>query len=974
MSGFTSPTWLPALLLLAAAAATAVMADRLAALVRLDRGLYWTRVTAWAIPLFCLGLLHAWGLRWLQEDTWRAGRHAMPDASGGLPLGPEGAYWVALCLPLVPWFLALAAAHFPRGTEPQRARWLAGAIGRRDTRTWVLAIPVPGLLVLLSAGAASLGPGPAPFPAALWAALVLTLATLVGVALSKDPPARVRTAKPQPAPPPLPDWPQAMRRQGFTVTTLASYPATAQVQTAPPPDGLAGHWPELSRQQPAPELFAAIVELLTGEHPTDGPTGDCNRLILAPEGCGQIESLALAAQIMRRRAQAATLVVVPAQASAFATTLTRWLTDAAAVDAPLPGAAPNPRAFVWVADAEALSSRLIPDLEQDRALLHRVGLIVWWDLHSYSGVLAANFWAISQRLHRLTSRHGRRDLRHLAFVRAAHTPDARFIRFLSESLPQRFPPETQVVIPTRLSQPLSLHLLEPTGDASAGAETRPPVTEAVLGAARASVAAGWPTYAVIPEHLDHDEVGAFLQQALGGRPLRACLEADTATAGAEIREVGAAQVLSLALILAAGGRAVPGLRLRHAGLCLAFGNPYVGYALRRLMQDPAALFRRSRTLVATGPQPGVVQRHLLLALNELPEVTSGLMASFHHEGSEIQRVLRQLASKGLIDRSDVRHLKDGRLVAELEFRGRITRDRPRPLDTVGTDLVAVIDPAAGAGEPRLLSLDPERITIRAYPQRVFVHAGRRYRVQPWGSVPAVLDAQGGDGEGLGTGILCRREQAPVLTWRVFAPRLNRLEVVPGRQRIAFGRLPLARSLVTLDYQEDISGYLEYARDPVSGTWTAGQGGTYNPISSLPMHTQGLFLEIEAKRLRDFPSGLNSLAQALRHSLPVHVGVAEDDVAIVACEGGLLAGLPAWGLLFVDLYPGGIGLAEAIEEDQGLVEQLLADTRAWLSACTCAHTDGCPECLRSPLGRAHGGLSAQPPYSSEALGILAAILD
>jgi len=972
MSGFTLPTWLPALLLLAAAATIAVIADRLAALARLDRGLYWTRVTAWTIPLFTLGLLHAWWLKWLRDDLWRTGRHAMPDASGGLAFGPEGAYWIALCLPLVPWLLALTVAHFPRGTEPQHARWLAGAIGRRDTRTWVLVIPVLALLVPLLAGAASLGPASAPYPAALWSALALTLATLVGVALSKDPPARVRTPKPQPAPPPpLPDWPDAMRRQGFTVTTLASYPATAQIQTAPPPGGLAGHWPELSRHQPTPELFAAIEEFL---NTADGTAGACNRLILAPEDCGQIESLALAAQIVRRRAQATTLVLVPAAATAFATTLTGWLADAAAVDAPCPGAAPHPRAFVWVTDAEALSSRLIPKLEQDRALLHRVGLIVFWDLHSYSGVPAANFWAISQRLHRLTSRHGRRDLRHLAFVRAAHTPDARFIPFLGESLPQRFPPETQVVIPPRLALPLSLHLLEPTTAASAGAETRPPVTEAVLGAARASVTAGWPTYAVIPEHLDHDEAGAFLQQTVAGRPLRACLEADNATAGAEIREVGAAEVLSLALILAAGGRAVPGLRSRHAGLCLAFGNPYVGYALRRLMEDPAALFRRSRTLVATGPQPGVVQRHLLLALNELPEVTSGLMASFHHEGSEIQRVLRQLASKGLIDRRDVRHLKDGRLVAELEFSGRITRDFPRPLDTVGTDLVAVIDPAAGEGEPRLLSLDPERITIRAYPQRVFVHAGRRYRVQPWGSVAAVLDAQGGDGAGLGTGILCRREQAAVSTWRVFAPRLGRIAAVPGRQRIAFGHLPLARSLVTLDYQEDISGYLEYARDPVSGTWTAGQGGTYNPISSLSMHTQGLFLEIEAERLRDFPSGLNSLAQALRHSLPVHVGIAEDDIAIVACEGRLLAGRPAWGLLFVDLYPGGIGLAQAIEADQGLVEQLLADTRAWLSACPCASAEGCPACLRSPLGRAHGGLSAQPPYRGEALGILAAILD
>lgn len=964
---------LPLLLLLGAAALIALLADRIAALTRLDRGLYWTWVVAWAFPAFALGLLHAWGLQWLAEDLWRAGWHAMPDLSGGLPLGAQGAYRLGLALPLGVWLLALILAHFPRRTEPSRARWLAGAIGLRDTRTWVLAIPVPALSVVLLAGASSLGPGASPYPAALWSALALTLVTLVGVALSKDPPPPARTPEPRPTPPrPLEDWPEAMRRQGFRVTTLGTYPATAEAPAALAVSS-AVHWPELARHRPAPELFPAIADFLDGPLDAAGP-GACNRLILAPDGCGQVEALALAAQIVRRRAQAATLLLVPREAATFAAILSTWLTEAEAADAPIPGVAPNPRAFVWVVDAEALSSRLIPILEQDRALLHRVGLVVWWDLHAYSGVLAANFWAISQRLHRLTSRHGRRDLRHLAFVRAAYTPDARFIRFLAQSLPQRFPPTSQVVVPPRLTRPLEVHLLEPTAAASAGPEGRPPVTEAVLGAARASLAAGWPTQADVPGHLDRDEVGAFLQQTLGGRPLRECLAPDTATAGAEIREVGAADVLSLALILAAGGRAAPGLALRHAGLCLAFGNPYVGHALRRLKEEPEALFRRSRALVAAGPQPGIVQRHLLLALNELPEVTSGLMAAFQYEGPEIHRVLRQLASKGLIDRRDVRHLKAGRLLAELELSGRITRDRPRPLDTVGSDLIAVIDPAAGAGEPRLLSLDPERITIRAYPQRVFVHAGRRYRIALWGSVDAVLAAQGGEGEGMGTGILCRREQAPVLTWRIFMPRPRGIEAVPGRQRIAYGRLPLARTLVTLDYQEDIFGYLEYVRDPVTGAWSAGQGGTYNPIPSLPMHTRGLFLEIAAERLRDYPGGLDSLAQALRHSLPVHVGVDEDDVAIVACEGRELGGRPAWGLLFVDLYPGGIGLTEAIEEDQGLMGQLLADTRDWLAACPCAGAEGCPECLRSPLARSHGGLAVQPPRRDEALGILAAILD
>ena len=169
-----------------------------------------------------------------------------------------------------------------------------------------------------------------------------------------------------------------------------------------------------------------------------------------------------------------------------------------------------------------------------------------------------------------------------------------------------------------------------------------------------------------------------------------------------MRELGAADLRSLGLILAAAGRADPGIGQRHAALAPAFGNPYVDYCLERLAREPERLFRDGRTLVAVGPPPGVIQRHLLLALNELPETASGLLRTFRHESREIHRVLRQLDGDGLIDRRDVRHLRHGVLVAETEYHGRVTRDRHHPLDTVGNDLIPVIDPAAGDADALLL--------------------------------------------------------------------------------------------------------------------------------------------------------------------------------------------------------------------------------------------------------------------------------
>ena len=90
MNGILSLDWLPPLLVLAAGALLALIADRVAALARLDRGIYWTRVAVWSAPLPRPPILHAWLLEWLDPEAWRLGWHAMPDLVGA---GPLGAGW-----------------------------------------------------------------------------------------------------------------------------------------------------------------------------------------------------------------------------------------------------------------------------------------------------------------------------------------------------------------------------------------------------------------------------------------------------------------------------------------------------------------------------------------------------------------------------------------------------------------------------------------------------------------------------------------------------------------------------------------------------------------------------------------------------------------------------------------------------------------------------------------------------------------
>src|SRR4029077_15134962 len=100
-----------------------------------------------------------------------------------------------------------------------------------------------------------------------------------------------------------------------------------------------------------------------------------------------------------------------------------------------------------------------------------------------------------------------------------------------------------------------------------------------------------------------------------------------------------------------------------------------------------------------------------------------------------------------------------------------------------------------------------------------------------------------------------------------------------------------------------------------------------------------------------PSALASLPQTSRDLLPVHLGVEEDALEVVPLKGDVMVQKRrAYGVAIVDLYPGGIGLVDAISDDNAMLIQLFQAAEDWLENCPC-QSDGCPRCLLSPSSRA-----------------------
>lgn len=912
-----SPALLSAAVGLASLAGTllvALVADRLLARRSADRGACWVRVlvlTTWPLVLALLG---SWLLQPLAPEAWHQGWHALADL---LTPGERLPHLLALLGPLALWLLVLIVVAFIPVRTPGAGRWLAGTLGSSDSRAWlfwVAGLPLGLLMAFATPGV--LAPTVATdYPAALWSTTLAAVVTLLFIALGRADTRPRAASAPAPAPArPLPDWPDTLAAAGIGCEPLCQYPGRDPDPTPPPADlpaRLAG------RGVPA-AVFAAV-------------TGEDHRLLLTPAHCGQLEALAWHAGQQALAGNAVALVICPTEAAALRTALLPFLPDGDAAALLDTDTAPDSPAWLWLADARTLSDRLLPLFVANPALFARIGSVVWWDLHCYSGVLAANFWAITHRFDRLLTER-RQPVRQLAWVRGAPQPETQLTPFLNLCLPRRFPASAQTAIDAAPVRPLALYLLE-----AAGAGGDP-----ALAAARASLAAGWRTHLAAPAHLD----AQALAHALDSQPGTG-LEPDSASAAAYILEIDAEDVLALPDLIAQTGRALAAPSQAPArvqvGLLPAFGNPYVTSLLRRLREAPDLLARRTRRMVAAEPQPTIIARHLLLALHELPATRGALASTFREQQTGVvDATLRMLAERNQVQRREVRLLVEdqglARLTVDQEYRSVLARDRAPPLTSVGSRLVDVYDPGASV----VLRIDPERLTIDAYPFRVFTSDGQRWRVRQWESVPEII------GEGGSMRVLCQREDFPLRTWRVYSPSLTETRSLDGRTDVQILGRNLTRSLVTTTYAERLSGCLEYVQG-ADGRWQSREHLRLPAmLRGMPMPTSGLLLHIPSAVAAGHPLGLHSVAVALTHVFPVHVGVAVDAVAILAFKDQPLDDGTGWGLMIVDLYPGGIGLVPSLDEDPALLVRLLEDARDWLARCPCQSETGCEHCLQSPI--------------------------
>jgi len=924
---------LPALAVPAALAVSGVMGHWAARARRPggECGDFWARMTGRICV--CLGLpalLSGWS-QTILGSVWDRGFHLHFDVVPNPPLpgGLEVSFLVALAIPLLVWVALLAYGVAEKPGDREAGRWLAGGAGFSPSRRWILGGAVP-LLACLAIGGRDLGGGVDAYPGALWSTLAAVVAGLIGVAMSagtKAAPAAAASAEPVVAPRvDLVPWPEALRAAGVETTPITSWRSSPQ-----PRRGLSSSLAVLGERLTArgargvaPEVVEAVHSVL--EDAADGRERSC--LLVGPDDCGQVEAVALGAELLAARAGEVTLVVTPRDAGLVAAALNRWLPEARRAASVGAAGDLSGQAGVWVVDAATLSERFLRRF-RDESLVARIGLVVWWHLHEYTGVLAANMWAVSRRLDRLLRKLGRDDVRTLALIRDASAPETQLARFVRRLLPHEFRREIRVLH----HQPRDVHLHMLAGHRAyfsdgRGRQLPEPGRHPVVVAALASVAARWPTYAKRPADVTDVEWGMFERAEAAGRAVHEALADSPPAAGARLRVVGAADVLALPEVVGQGGRATPDGGQHHVGI-MAPQNPYVAHLVSKLGGSEGVGYRR---LVCAEGHESIVERHLLLALSEHEDTDSGLRDAALWNEEVLRRTLESLSHRRLLRSREVRSLgPDGRLKLDRVYKSlQGAAEDIRPLDTAGNDPIPVREVAGGKVDQGIrMMVDAERLGIKAYPGRIFMHRGRRYAVREWDSV----DEARRRGR-----VECELTDTYQLSWRERIPSVYKIEPEGSPRRFDRGGAAIVRQVANVIYEEEVRGTVLMTPNLTAGSASTRRVRFRPPIRSR-FATKALLLEI-ADAHDDV--SLHSIAQALRHALPVHVGVDDDALEVVPVRDR-----GRTGLAVVDLFPGGIGVVEAIHEDDALVLDVLLRVHGWLLGCACGKEDGCASCLRSP---------------------------
>ena len=888
-----------------------------------DTAALWARTLA-----LCGALGVTFWLHLVTERLWMAkgyGAHLLSDRASYLGNGDLD-HALAAVVPACIWAVGSLVAALFMSPDPAAGRWLVGGISYSGSRWWLAFLCGP-LILLIGISWFSLTGPPMGFPAGIWTLLWCTLWSLLSAAASAPAPEAVAELKEEPAA--RADWVEAMREKGFAFTTLGNVPAEpAAAETA------------------ANQVRESAARLFRDD-------GARAAFLLRSSDEGRQFDFVGAAIDRAALSRLRTLVITPGDAGEVCSRLQERLAEVRVGRVPWRGPL-GTSSEVIVVEADVASDRLALLLEPRRAA--RVGLVVWWDAHRYSGVLAANVWALSRRIDRLIRARAHSDTRTLVCARRDRQAAAEAGSFLHRLFAYKLEPSRTVDLLSPSHAPARLHLLDSHTTFTRGARALPDLAAHMAAVtAAASADAGFPTHHRPTTLETDDEIEqAWATVSPRGRNHLSADRSDVSVGEATTEDIVAlpTRLSSLSGTRVTTQREIVLVRPR---------NPYLRWRTEQLVGD--ALMKGpgfTPRLVGAKGHPRIVARHLLLALQEMPDVKRKLEKAAFMDPDVLQEALGRLARDGQLVQTEVLYVEAGAVQRDVHYRNQSgARRSAGSLRVVDQDAIPIKE-LGGDEEHEIVRawVEPRRLPIEAYPGRVFSSEGRRYRVESW---------SGGDAERLGR-VECRRESRAVRTWRIGVSELRRVEL-SATEELVQGGTRLMRGMATVRFHEDVNGWISEEVDLVTGETTeTAQFG--EPIRA-EFETQALLLGFPRGTGRE---GAVSIAEILRHVLPVHVRVEADAVALVPISSVMWeAGAT---VAVVDTFPGGIGLVDDLFADGPLLFEVLSAAHAWLAACRCGSDDGCKRCVRDVSSRAasrlelpsrRAGLAALSPFDASRRG-------
>jgi hypothetical protein len=212
---------------------------------------------------------------------------------------------------------------------------------------------------------------------------------------------------------------------------------------------------------------------------------------------------------------------------------------------------------------------------------------------------------------------------------------------------------------------------------------------------------------------------------------------------------------------------------------------------------------------------------------------------------------------------------------------------------------------------------------------------------------------------------CLRVDQSLITWRIHTAKLSGIRVLAGTGSTFLGKQGcIERLAVTANYEETVKGYIQWTTDSHR---QPDEQPTKNYYDSLQQNFTSTALVLRLENQPTDSNALPSLCQVMRYVLPVHLGVEEDALEVITLDGEKINGEQrSYGIAIVDLYPnGGIGLINAIYDDNTLLRKLLGWARDWLN-------ESPDDILNTPMC-----LAANPdvlPQKQSALDLLNQLID